>query len=443
MDRAKNEKLSSPMKVFAYGFDAAGFSTRDKPVALDDEGAIQFVPFDHSTSLDSADGVIIPQGIFEEFEQVDSHSPLFPGKTTISVHWYNLVERERQLFDMLRKGKWVCFLVGEIKDMISQGFHLESIKDTDLCKRILNAFMIERHRRYNVDVPLPLKSRDKEFDVYADRYGTPTTVLELPHKQTVEHRVIMELGDNAVGVEFDSRLFFLPFQSFKKDVSTAVSVAKTLTLAISEYRRNRITKIPTWVDELRFKREKTLYLEINSLLGKVNRLESELDSWRDYRATLIVSGALLTNKVVAILESVFELKVEFEDDGEEAIAIDHEGCPLLMIETNSTEGAVEKECIDRACLHRQSRGLSESLPTILFVNCDMTVTDIQKRVEKNVPQEIIEYARDRKILIIRTIDLLFLARDLEDEPRKKDRLMHLLRSGGGWLKASIGGCEIV
>jgi hypothetical protein len=82
----------------------------------------------------------------------------------------------------------------------------------------------------------------------------------------------------------------LLFSPPNKRWSTAVSLAKMVALAVSAYRRNRGVEIPSWVDALRFKAEKSLYLEINSLLEKLNRLESQLNSWRDYKAILTASG---------------------------------------------------------------------------------------------------------------------------------------------------------
>ena len=187
--------------VFAYGFDQAGFTTTHDPISVNSTDTVQFVDFYSSRNLNEADGVIIPQGIFEKMEtRTDLFSGLFGDKTFVLVDKSLLLERERQVFNLLRDGKWVCFLVGEITDQIAQGLHSEPISDTDLCKRILNAFMIDRRRRYHLESPLDLKVRDEEFELYLRRYGRARTVFELPQDLPTERHAIAWLGNGVVGM---------------------------------------------------------------------------------------------------------------------------------------------------------------------------------------------------------------------------------------------------
>lgn len=434
LSRNSTIPLAGELRIFAYGFDARGFSTHQEPVHASDIGQIEFIDFYHPVSLEIADGVIVPQGIFEKLQ---SCSSTFGPRTKVTVDKSWLLERERQVFNLLRAGKWVCFLVGEIIDDVSQGIHLESIDDTDLCKRILNAFAVRRHHRYHlsVDAPVKVRTREHEFDAYASHYGIPTTVFELPHQQPIERRVLFELGDQPVGVEFDAGLFFLPFYSAEKSWSAALSIVKTVTRSIADYRRNRIVEIPHWVDDVRFKSEENLYLEINSLLEKVNRLESQLFSWRDYKSILTTSDGALRNKVVAILESVFDLKVELGEDPGSAIIMRDEQHPAAIMGTQSTEGELQEDAIARTDRLRQSHGLPETMPAILVVNDHSLVHDVWRRSRARVPRDLARCAKNRNILILRTIDLLFLMQELESNPHRKTKVMQFLLSGGGCLEA--------
>jgi hypothetical protein len=427
-------------RIFAYGFDAAGFPAGDPAVPVDGIGWIEFRHFNDRESLENADGVIVPQGIFEKIE---SHDSMFGPKSFVAVD-PSLLERERQVFNLLRAGKWICFLVGDIVDEVSQGIHSEPVRDTDLCKRILNAFAVGRRHRYRIDLgnPPEVKIRNGEFGPYVLAYGNPTTVFELPRFYPIERRVIVELGDQAVGIEFDARLFFLPFCPPDKNGSTALSVVKTVAQAISEYRQNRIVEIPSWVDELRFESEEGLYLEINSLLQKVTRLESQLLSWRDYKSILTTSGKHLRNKVAALLESVFDLRVELDEDPASAIIKDDHQRPALMMEIQSTEGVVEKNSVDQTHQHRQSRSLPESFPAVLFINSNRSIAQIEKRARAGIPEESVRYAKDRSVLIAQTIDLLLLTQQLEKDLHRKRELMRLLLSGGGCLKVDRDGPRI-
>ena len=432
-----DNKIAAEARVFAYGFDAAGFRAQRESVSLAGVGRIEFVDFYDSTTLEAADGVIIPQGIFEEINSQPSR--LIGPRTTVSVDKSLLLERERQVFNLLRAGKWVCFLVGEIVDEVSQGIHSEPIHDTDLCKRILNAFAVGRRRKYHLytGARREVRAREKEFESYVRAYGTPTTVFEFPHLHPIERHVIVEFGQQAVGIELDAQLFFLPFHSRRKDSPTALAIAQTVARSISQYRKNRIVDVPRWVDDLKFKNEEDLYLEINSLLEKVNRLESQLLSWKDYKSILTTSGERLRNKVVVILESVFDLKVNQEANRDSLIITDRNRKPILLLGTRSTEGGIEKDFIDDLHRHRKTKGLANIKPAVLLINSDMLIHDVAKRAEARVPDEVVNYAKDLNILIVRTIDLLLLMRQLEKDPRRGSKLTRLLLSGGGWLKMEL------
>ena len=429
------------MRVFAYGFNTAGFHTPHESISLPGVARIEFVDLYATTPLEWADGVIIPQGIFE---QIQSRPSTFGSRTDVTVNRGFLLERERQVFNLLRAGKWVCFLVGEIIDEVSQGIHLEPIRDTDLCKRILNAFNVGRRHKYHLytGTHREVRAREKEFESYTRDYGIPTTVFEFPHLDPIERHVIIEFGQQAVGFEFDSQLFFLPFHSPGKDSPAALSIAETTARSVIRYRQNRTVELPAWVDELRFANEDDLYLEINSLLGRVNRLESQLLSWKDYKSILAASGLRLRNKIGAILESVFDLRVEQTQNSESLVITDHDQGPIF-IDSRSTEGSVGKAFIDDIHEHRKIAGLPEGTPTVLLINSDTQFQDIVKRAEAAVPDEIVDYAKKLHVLIVRTIDLLLLMRHLEKDDQRGKILKRLLVSDGGWLKMDLRDSGVV
>jgi hypothetical protein len=430
--------------VFAYGLDQAGFTTTHDPISINSSVTVQFVDFYSSRNLNEADGVIIPQGIFEKIEtRTDLFSGLFGEKTFVLVDKSLMLERERQVFNLLRDGKWICFLVGEITDQIAQGLHSEPIFDTDLCKRILNAFMIDRRRRYRLEIPLDLKVRDEEFELYMRYYGRPTTVFELPQDLPTERHAIAWLGNGVVGMEIDAQLFFLPFESSRRTLEVATHILTLLTAAINQYRRDRIIAVPDWVDEFHFKSEEPLYLEINDLLGKLNRLESELASLKDYKAILASSGIYLRNKLVALFESVFGLKVQCMDREERLLVVKDDDSPLALVESEGIQGPVQMASIERLARARKQHGLSDSFPAVLLINNDMAITNIGERSATTIAPGILENAVRQNVLVMRSIDLLFLLNHLEKSPNKKRRMLDLLTSGGGWLKASTGSYDVI
>lgn len=434
--------VQTPATTFAFGFDEAGFEMPTEACELADGSIVDIVGFNDSHALDQADGVIIPQGIFERI-RTESHN-IWGTTSTVWVHKWPLLERERQVFNLLRQGKWVCFLVGEITDEIFPGINRETINDTDLCKRLLNAFGVGRRHRYHLPVPNEARTRDSEFKPYVSKYGSATTVLELSSRQSIERRILVELASGAaVGVEFDHQLFFLPFAAHDRTRDTLLAVSKAVALAIRRYRQKWAVPLPTWVDFLRFKSEESLYQEINSLLEKTNRLEKQLDSWRDYKAILTTSGSALMDRIIAILESFFDFEVRCREDCR-GIASPRGMDPSdpsdqIAFQAHSTESGVgdltDRSAIDELDAYRKNSGLPPSTPGLLLVNHGRILPDLKQRLDLSLPEQQVDYAKAQNILLIRTIDLLFFMQHMEDSPRRTQSLMKLCFSGGGWLKA--------
>jgi hypothetical protein len=58
---------NTKLRIIAYGFDVLGFSPSES-VSVGDDAEVEFLPFRGNGALDQADGVIIPQGIFEKLD---------------------------------------------------------------------------------------------------------------------------------------------------------------------------------------------------------------------------------------------------------------------------------------------------------------------------------------------------------------------------------------
>ena len=99
---SKSKNQSRKLEIFAYGFDQAGFDVPTEMVAVESNAEVIFPRLSDQLNLDSADGVIIPQGIFE-----DLHISAF---SSVRVNQTLLQDRLREVFNLVREGKWVCFL---------------------------------------------------------------------------------------------------------------------------------------------------------------------------------------------------------------------------------------------------------------------------------------------------------------------------------------------
>lgn len=438
--KSYNEKSKDKIKIFAYGFDAAGFETPQEPIKLNNICIIEFIGLNDTLRLDGTDGVITLQGIFEK---IKTHPTTIGDHTTIDVNKELLLEREKQVINLLEKDKWICFLVGKIVDSFYSGFppSLEIVNDTDLCKKLLNIFNVKRN---TVDGISLLNATENEFISYVREYGIAKTVLNLPSELYNKSNVIAKAGNRIVGVEFLNKVFFLPFHTTKKQIDDVIPIVKTVAKAILDYRQKHIIEVPDWVDEFQFSSEQKLISEISPLREKVVELEANMKHWKGYKAILVTSGEFLKNNIIKILEEFFELKIDPIDDvREDAKIIDEKGNVLAIIEIKGTKRGIKREHINQVDSHRERNELEISIPGILFINNEMSIKGIDKRLKTKVPNEHIKHAKNLNILIVRTIDLLFLMRHLENKPDKKDELVRIIESGGGWFKATPESYEIV
>jgi hypothetical protein len=132
---------------------------------------------------------------------------------------------------------------------------------------------------------------------------------------------------------------------------------------------------------------------------------------------------------------VFDFHVEVEADRKSAMITEDDHRPIFIFQSYSTDKGIDKDFIDQIHMHWESKGLPNSLRAILFVNSDMASSNIRARAEKGVADDIVRCAVEQNVVIVRTIELLFLMRQLEKIRReKRERLMQSFLSCGGWLR---------
>lgn len=233
--------MNPELKIIAYGFDGLGFNIPTDPIILFDIGKIEFISFADSRSWEEADGVIIPQGIFED---ISTHKEDGGYVSHVKVKRELMYERERQVNNLLSNNKWACFLVEGIVDSVPHNKGRQFISDTDLCKRLLNKYKV---RRDIVSGLTELEAIDNEFKEYVTEYGMAKTIFTNLYSNDYDETkraIVYEKGNN-VGVEILNKLFILPFHTAKRDAKTAKHVAKLVTESINNYRKKRSTEIPS------------------------------------------------------------------------------------------------------------------------------------------------------------------------------------------------------
>jgi len=241
-------------------------------------------------------------------------------------------------------------------------------------------------------------------------------------------------------------LFFLPFHTTRPDPETANDIVKTVTRAVVDYQQKTVLQVPDWADELQFQRELALTNEIGLLEKTLAEKETELAGWREYKAVLTTSGVLLKRVVVTALEQYFELRIDELDEGaEDARVLDRDGDCLAFVEIKGTKRGITREQVNQVDSHRDKSGLAVSVPGMLIINNQMSVVGIEKRLSTSVESDHIKHAKNLNVLIVRTIDLLLLMKKIEDSSvdERKQELLRLINSGGGWLCANSEGYKLV
>jgi hypothetical protein len=342
-----------------------------------------------------------------------------------------LLQRERELINLFKKEGWICCLVGKIIDEVPYGdYETKRCTDTDLTKNLLNSFNINRE---SFKGSAAVSSKNDEFNKYIERLGIAKTVLKLPYRDQ-DRKILASLGNSVVGLEYSGKIFFLPFQTTDYSSENAVSLAQELCRAIMEYRQKRITKIPEWVHKFQFKTEEILRAKLDSLLKEADGVQKNLIEWQSYKGILSQSGDSLKDNLVLILRNFFNLNVtDVEDFKEDAVIRSTDGEALVIVEIKGTKGGIKRQYINQLDTNRERIGVSASTPGLLIINDQMKVEDIDQRNATSVADEQIKHAKNLNILIIRTLDFLFLIRNLENDDDPGNMLIRLCNQGGGRL----------
>ena len=425
-------------KINVFGFQSIGYQVKKDLKISTDQYEIHFNDLNSPIAIDQYDGLIIPSGIFERIKDESTYMGTY---YEVYCKRDMLLQRERELINLFKKEAWVCCLVGQIIDEVPYGdYETKRCVDTDLTKKLLNSFDIKRE---SFKGSAAVTSKNDEFNNYIKRWGIAKTILKLPYGEQ-DRKIIANLGNSVVGIEYLGKIFFLPFQTTDYSSDNALSLTKELCRAIVEYRQKRISKIPEWVHEFQFKIEEKLRVKLDSLLKEADGVQKSLLEWQSYKGILSQSGDSLKDNIVLILRTFFNLNVtDVEDFKEDAVIRSPDGEPLVIIEIKGTKGGIKRKYINQIDTNRERIGVAVSTPGLLIINDQMNVEDISQRNETSVADEQIKYAKNINILIIRTLDFLFLIRSLENDDDPGNKLISLCNQGGGRLVVNDSQIAIV
>lgn len=417
------------MNIYMYAFDRKGFPKRSSPLKIADDLELHFVGYKDERRLDTADGLIIPSGVFESFKT----QPGAYSGPWVDVHCDEtlLLTRFREVVNLIDKKKWVCCLIGQMVDEVPKGTTTATCSDTDLAKRVLNELGIHRFTMPSGVVADP---KYDEFRKYLARWGVAKTVL-YPPRQLKDCRTLATAGNQRiVGLEAVSQILALPFHTSTKDEAELLELGRVLVESVCSYLLKRSAQIPEWVDEFCFAQEKVERQHYVENLKALEASQAQLLRFRGYKGALVRSGDALRDTVKVILQEFFGLRCSVEDEGKEDTAIlDEAGEVATVVEVKGTKRGVKREHVNQVDSHRERQGLPSTLPGVLVINDFMAVNDFDERRKKPVVADHVRRAHNSNVLVIRTTDLLLLMKHTETAVNRGEVLVQAIEAGGGIL----------
>lgn len=401
---------------------------------------VSFVRIDaKSASLDSFDFVIVPSGVFEK---ITTHLNPYSGEFgELEYDRDLLLSRERQLRNHLLEKGTVCLLIRDVRDRLPNGYHSDKhANDTDLVKRILNAYGV---RRELIDPSANIVSEKNEFIGYLKEFGVAETQLKLWDRP---YTVLARRGSAEVGMEIGNRLFALPFHADHLDDAKVVRLVTSVVDSVMEYQQKNELLLPSWLDSIEFQAEVEIRDKLQRLNKEVADLEGRQEVLRRYKGILTASGPQLVSVVAEVLRDYFGLKIDARDERKEDLKIlRDDGSVLALVEVKGVKGGIKLENINQVDSHRERSGFSVNTQGVLIANTSMDVPSLEKRLAHKVEPDQIRRALNMNVLILRTVELLDYMKQVEglDKVARKAHLETRVAQGGGWFSMSKNGPELV
>jgi len=413
-------------KVIAYGFEKAGLTSPEGPMDVHGHRVI-FASYDSRIDLSSGVGAIVPQGIFERIESSDGYGGRYDK---ILFDRRMLLLRDRQVFNLIQSGGWVCFLVGQIVTKLENGgSSITARKDTDLCRKVLAA--IDVTPVSITDGSSYLRSSADEFREFVNKYGVARTYFRLPYDKEA-FTSLVESG-YLYGFEWNRSVFFLPAHFVNLDKDDVSAVVTQLVTGIADYRKKNVLSVPDWLSTFVFKGEQEKVDELAVMEQQRAAIESSLNQYSRYKAILTTSGENLHQLIGDVLEFFFGLDVDRTDEGKEDLRILADGNTAAFVEVKGTNKGVKREHINQVDSHRERAEVGPEISGVLVVNNEMRIDGIEERVRTKIAEEQIAHAKKLNVRIIKTVDLLLAMRWMEGRTNRGSELLRHLCGKAGWL----------
>lgn len=423
--------MKNKYKILIYAYDIFGYPIQSSSQRRGSY-IIQYDTFDECKDFNSHDIVILQHGIFF---QKDSQ-----GRDLIRRD--ELIQREKEIMSLIRKGKTFCFLYDSIPAHVPIAGRPGRVPAYyDLTNCFLSVNILNRSLKVSLgycehEIPTH-KTLRSEFTKFIDKYGVCFNTFSFPGRNTGAFDIISvsPAGDpTAFAYRFatGATAMFVPCYVVRKDQDVTADLFNTLAEAIVTYLQRTKTEAPTWTGEFVFTDEKPLRQELEVAQERVKGLNEDLSKFDKFKKILYLHDYELEKEVPIFLDSIGistrreERFIEdfwiLENNREVAI------CECKALKKNLTRGRLAQ--LEH---HRGEYSLRDDFPAVMFVNIFLSATSLEQK-QRQIERKEITKAMNDHLLIIRTIDLVFAYDQISRGLLTTQKLLTLLKTEVGWLE---------
>lgn len=431
---ATKDKSCIP-RILVYGIERVGLKFESQFIKTRNF-EIEFAEFTTNKKFQNYDGVILFQSTFERIKLQDAYNSQY---YEVRYSRDELVKRRNQLSQLLDKGGFVCFLIH--REFIDRTQYNPNTKDTDLCKVYLNLDSFYRNS-LGSDCAIT-KIYRSEFEPFLKDYGIAKVKFSCYYYESYIRKICDAGYKVTTGFILCDNRYFVPCRLpsddeiedfFKKIASSLIATSKKL-----------IKEIPDWVDEYKFKQEKELLTEEVELQNKIEGLQDKKKIYKGYKRCLCYDGELLVESIVDVLRTGFAFTVDDKKEEyiEDKTILNDAKEDSILVEIKGTNQNVKSNNIYQADAHRGRRDKGSNFPSILIMNTFIKSSNSITDKLKDIALEQVKLAVEKKVLVMRTIDLLNLLYLKEEGKINKSDIISTCTKEYGWLKVSQDKYEII
>ena len=427
--------------LLAYGIEKVGFLSKPPQEISNRNFKLAFEPFNTGKRFNDFDGVILFQGIFEKYEYGEGYGGKYLNH---SYDRNELDKRKKELALLLDNGGFVCFILHKpFVDVFNPrtGYRSQDLSATDLCKYSLN--LPSFHRRDIAKRLTNIHCVSNEFTRFLELYGAGSSHF-INYNNEVELREIANCGQSILGMVLFDNEYFIPSLVPENTIDRITEYFFLLSEALtSSYNKLRV-EIPLWASKFCFEKESILNAEKDRLIQVIEGIDNELAKYGQYKKVLIGGGEALVESVATLLKDGFRFKIDYTEEFKEDLKIiSADKVQLVFIEVKGTNRSVIREHINQTDSHRERAELDSTFPSLLVINTHIKNSKSIEDKDKSINEDQLKHAVKMRVLIVRTLDLLYLLRHMDNGKISQQEIIELFCHKVGWLRVDADRWEII